>query len=273
MITISELFIYPIKSLGGIAVETAELTDRGFALDRRWMLVDRQQQFMTQRQLPAMALFRTSLTASGILVSHQNSELLVPFQHEGGETIEVTVWDSRCQALPLSAAADRWFSEQLNKECRLVYMPDSTQRLVNPKYAQQGEITSFSDAYPTLLIGQASLDDLNSRMPQPLPMNRFRPNIVCAGSYPYEEDELASFRIRAIEFRGVKLCDRCVLTTINQDTGNSSKEPLKTLATYRQYNRSVYFGQNLLHNGRGTLEIGDQFESIIRKPSFFTAQP
>jgi uncharacterized protein YcbX len=137
-------------------------------------------------------------------------------------------------------------------------MPDHSQRLVDFNYAQQNEITSFSDGYPLLIIGQASLDDLNQKLAQPLPMNRFRPNIVFTGGYPFQEDEMKAFEINDINFYGVKPCARCVITTIDQQTGEKNKEPLKTLSTYRMWDNKVYFGQNLLYNNTGTLHAGDK---------------
>jgi len=136
-------------------------------------------------------------------------------------------------------------------------MPDNTQRRVDGRYAHNKEITSFSDGYPLMLIGQASLDDLNSRLQSPLPMNRFRPNIVFTGGDPFLEDSMKQFEINGVRFFGVKLCARCVITTIDQQTTEKAKEPLKTLSTYRSKNNKIYFGQNLLFHGSGTISIGD----------------
>ena len=150
--------------------------------------------------------------------------------------------------------ADEWFSRMLSLPCRLVYMPESSQRKVDPNYAH-GEITSFSDGYPLLLIGQASLDDLNNRLAQKITMERFRLNIVFTGGAPYEEDEMAAFNIAGITFYGVKPCARCVIPTIDLSTGEKGKEPLKTLSGYRQRNNKIYFGQNLLFRNAGPAHI------------------
>jgi uncharacterized protein YcbX len=152
---------------------------------------------------------------------------------------------------------DAWFTKQLGLSCRLVYMPESTHRFVDSRYAHHKEITSFSDGYPLLLIGQASLDDLNSRLPAPLPMNRFRPNIVFTGGTAFLEDSMKQFEINGIRFFGVKPCARCIITTIDQQTAEKAKEPLKTLSSYRMKNNKVYFGQNLLYEGTGVISIGD----------------
>src|SRR5688572_2700399 len=226
MLTVSELYIYPIKSLGGIALNSATLTDRGFEHDRRWMLVDENNQFLSQREVNAMALLKVQVTEQGLLIQNSSvpgAELLVPFQPATAETIMVTVWSSHCRAQRVSDVADAWFSKQLGLACKLVYMPDSTRRYVDSRYAHNKEITSFSDAYPLLLISQASLDELNSRLPVPLPMDRFRPNIVFNGGTPFLEDSMKHFEINGINLFGVKPCSRCVITTIDQQTGEKAK--------------------------------------------------
>lgn len=260
MLTISELYIYPVKSLGGISLTTAQLTDRGFEYDRRWMLVDENNQFISQREAPTMALLKVQVTAAGLLIKNTTiagTELLVPFQPEISETEMVTVWSNRCRAQRVSDAADAWFTRQLGRPCKLVYMPDATHRYVDGRYAHNKEITSFSDGYPLLLISQASLDDLNSRLAAPLPMDRFRPNIVFSGGTPFLEDLMATFTINDITFNSVKPCARCVMTTIDQQTAQTAKEPLKTLSTYRMKNNKVLFGQNLLYRGNGVISVGD----------------
>jgi uncharacterized protein len=260
MLTVSELYIYPIKSLGGIALNKASLIERGFEYDRRWMLVDANNQFLTQREVNAMAFLKVQLTEQGLLItniSKPGEELAVPFEPTVEGTEMVDVWSSRCRAQRVSDEADAWFSKQLGFAAKLFYMPDATHRYVDGRYAHNKEITSFTDGYPLLLIGQASLDDLNSRLETPLPMNRFRPNIVFTGGTPFQEDYLKYFEINGITFFGVKPCARCVMTTINQQTAEKAKEPLKTLSTYRLKNKKILFGQNLLHQATGIISIGD----------------
>ncbi|HVU54557.1 MAG TPA: MOSC N-terminal beta barrel domain-containing protein [Puia sp.] len=260
MLQVSALYIYPIKSLAGIPVRTATLTDKGFANDRRWMLVDENNHFLTAREYPEMALIRTELRQNGLFVlSRDSSTFHVPLQ-PSGDACTVKVWEDVCEARYVDAAVDTWFSRALNIPCRLVYMPETTQRKVDPDYAHQDEITSFSDGFPLLLIGQASLDDLNSRMSVPLPMERFRPNIVFTGGAPYQEDEMKKFKIGNITFYGVKPCARCVMTTIDTSTGEKGKEPLRTLSQYRLKDKKVLFGQNLLIDSPfnpGPISIGD----------------
>jgi hypothetical protein len=259
--TISELFIYPVKSLGGIAVTNVQLTDRGFQYDRRWMLIDENNYFITQRKHTNLALLQTAIGEKGIDVFHRHQpkeKIVIPYTSALADLVNVQVWDDVCTASTVSTTLDEWFSEQLKQKCRLVYMPNTSNRFIDSNYRiNENDITSFSDGYPVLMIGQASLNDLNSRLEAPVPMNRFRPNIVFTGGQPYEEDTMKVFNINGISFYGVKLCSRCVLTTIDQQTGKQQKEPLKTLATYRTHNHKIFFGQNVIYQGLGQLKIGD----------------
>jgi uncharacterized protein YcbX len=270
MLQVSELFIYPIKSLGGISLSSAVVTDRGFQYDRRWMLVDSDNQFITQRDFAEMALLQVYVEKEGLKVTHKQKgdSIVIPFE-TSGEFISVQVWSDKVKGIIVNTETNEWFSDILNKPCRLVYMPDQTKRRVDGRYATNKEITNFSDGYPFLTIGQSSLNDLNSRLEEKLPINRFRPNIVFTSGTPYEEDTFAHFIINDIHFYGVKLSARCVITTINQDTIKKSKEPLRTLSTYRMKNNKIYFGQNLLHDGKGTINIGDEIKPIKRKLSRF----
>ena len=260
------MFIYPIKSLGGISVETISVTDRGFRYDRRYMLVDEHNIFLTQREYPVMALLQTAIDGNDLLIYHKNSidlKLRLPLipVHEGDVT-RVQVWDDICEAICISPLADEWFSERIGISCRLVYMPETSRRQVDNRYALEDEITSFADGYPVLMIGQSSLDDLNSRMQEVLPINRFRPNIVFTGGRPFEEDTMEHFIINGIHCYAVKPCARCVITTTDQETGMTGKEPLKTLASYRRVNNEVWFGQNVLTKGSGFISVGDSIEVI-----------
>ena len=266
MFRISQLFIYPIKSLGGISVETIPVTDRGFQYDRRYMLVDENNRFLTQREYPVMALLQTVIDGNDLLVHHKKTidlKLRLPLMpvHEG-EVTTVQVWEDICDAIYISPLADEWFSERIGISCRLVYMPETSRRQVDERYALKDDITSFADGYPILMIGQSSLDDLNSRMKEALPINRFRPNIVFTGGRPFEEDTMEHFIINGIHGYAVKPCARCVITTTDQETGNTGKEPLRTLASYRRVNNEVWFGQNVLTEGNGFISVGDSIEII-----------
>lgn len=264
MLQVSELYIYPIKSLGGIALSTAEITEKGFKYDRRWLLIDENNRFLSQREIAEMALLKVEITSKGLLVTYSLSSeiILIPFKPQTAEQCRVTIWDDICTAICVSAEADKWFSNILGLKCRLVYMPDDYKRQVDEKYAPEGFVTSFSDAYPFLIIGQSSLDDLNTRLTGKLPINRFRPNIVFIGGKPFEEDLMDKFVINNINFYGVKLSARCIITTIDQNNLAKTKEPLKTLAMYRRRGNDVYFGQNLIHTGNGFISVGDEIKVL-----------
>ncbi|AYL94862.1 MOSC domain-containing protein [Mucilaginibacter celer] len=263
MLQVSQLFIYPVKSLGGISVPSAEATSRGFKHDRRLMLVNEHGHFMTQREFVKMALLKTAIETHGIRVSNQNGDsVLIPFDIDKQPLHQFAVWDDTCMGQYIDNKIDEWFTQTLDIKCRLVYMPDDSEREVDQRYAKPGMITSFADAYPFLLIGQASLDDLNKRMALPLPMDRFRPNIVFTGGDAYGEDLMNEIKIAGITFYGAKLCARCVLTTIDQQTAAKAKEPLKTLASYRMKNNKIMFGQNLVHENTGTISVGDELKVL-----------
>lgn len=258
---VKSLYIYPVKSLGGVGVQEAEVQQRGLKWDRRWMLTDQEGTFISQRTYPQMAMLQVNLTANGLMVTlKQNliTPLTIPYELTTNEEVTVSVWDDTCRAVKVSAIANEWFSEALKFPVKLVYMPATTQRLVDIDYATNKEIVSFADAYPFMMIGQSSLDDLNSRLDRPVLMNRFRPNIVFTGSAAYSEDIMHTFRISNITFHAVKPCARCVLTTIDQEQATKGVEPLKTLSTYRTIKNKVMFGQNLLHERTGAIRVGDQ---------------
>lgn len=264
MLQISGLYVYPIKSMAGISVNRAQVTDRGFEYDRRWMLVDENNTFISQREVSEMALMDIVILDVGLQVTYRadNSHVLIPFQPGTNEFAEVTIWDDICTGQFAGAEIDGWFSKKLNINCRLVYMPDGTKRITDQRYAPDNSITSFSDGYPFLIIGQASLDDLNNRLEKPIPMNRFRPNIVFTGGEPYSEDMMHTIEIGNIQFQGVKLCARCPIPTIDQQTLERGKEPLKTLARYRFKNNKIMFGQNLVHNRTGPIVVGNELKVL-----------
>lgn len=264
-IILSGINIYPVKSLGGISLPKAEVTDRGLKYDRRWMVIDSDENFITQRSHPQMALIKTKINGSKLILNHKTkniSPLVIPINIIVADIVYVNVWDDLVEARPVGKYADEWLSEALELKCRLVYMADESFRLVNKTYASNNEIVSFADAYPFLGIGLSSLNDLNLRLEEKLPMNRFRPNFEFSGSEPYEEDRWKKFRIGEVIFYGVKQCSRCVVTTVDQENAEMKKEPLKTLAQYRTVNNNVMFGMNLLHDGIGVVNVGDEIEIL-----------
>ena len=266
MPTIQEIRIYPIKSLGGVSVPEAVVQEKGFRHDRRYMLVTPSGNFITQRSCHQMALIDVALTNNSIRVWHRHfpdDVLELPLEPEQSgkttsETLPVTIWDSHnVPAKLFSAEADFWFSQVLGMECRLVFMPESTRREIDTKYARNGEAVSFADGYPYLIISQASLNDLNSRLSEPVTMTRFRPSLIVDDCPAFDEDTWLEFNIGAVPFYGPKPCARCVLTTIDPATGQSGKEPLRTLTQYRNRNNKVLFGQNAIAQATGLLRVGD----------------
>jgi hypothetical protein len=268
-IHISGLFLYPIKSCRGIAVKEAQALAQGFALDRRWMLVDDQGCFMSQRTTPHMCRIQPRLNHRGFSVAYLHESipsLHVPADASTGEKLSVSVWEDTLTAYRVSDQADAWFSSILRSSCHLVWMGPESHRPVDPRYAQPGDETSFSDGYPYLIAGQETLDDLNQRLVlaggQPVPMERFRPNIVLRGMAPGAEDQVASLRCGDLTFDLAKPCTRCNVTTLDTATAQFGQEPLRTLASYRRGEKGVLFGMNALLRGQGMLRVGDEVDVI-----------
>lgn len=261
---LSDIYIYPVKSLAGIKFDEAEVTERGLKNDRRWMLVDENNQYLTQRTISKMALINVELENGLIKFSVKNSteKFEIDTTQPAYQKSKIIVWEDLVDAELVSHAADEWFSDILKIKCRLVHMPDEAKRFVSKNYAKNNEVVSFADGFPFLIIGQSSLDDLNNRIGDTIPMNRFRPNFVFTGGEPFDEDRIESFTMNDIKFFPVKPCSRCIITTIDQSTGAISKEPLKTLSAYRKINKRIMFGQNLLHEGSGIIKVGTELRDI-----------
>jgi uncharacterized protein len=276
---ISEINIYPVKSLKGISLTEASVEKRGLRHDRRWMLTDKEGMFFTQREFPKMAMISVEVGTDWLRFSASNaSDLRVPAIPETGESQQVTIWQSVCEAEVYNDAVNQWFSDILSTDCQLVKMPDTTERRVNELFDSGNDIVSFADGYPLLVIGEGSLADLNSRLAEPLPMNRFRPNIVVSDSRPFAEDEWKRIKIGEATFRVVKPCIRCVMTTIDQSRGEfAGKEPLRTFAEFRAARNvypdtyeslgltapSILFGQNLIPETAGAcVYINDTVEIL-----------
>jgi len=269
---LSEINIYPVKSLAGISLESSKIERRGLEFDRRWMLIDENNKFLTQREFPKMATVRTEILPDGLQVSNNGNSLKIAFEPDSAGTATVKIWSSRCKAKIYESAVNEWFSEVLQTNCKLALMPVETERKVNYFYAvRKDDHVSFADGYPFLLIGENSLADLNSRLPEALPMNRFRPNFVVADSEGFSEDAWKTIKIGETVFHVVKPCARCVITTIDQQAGEKDgKEPLKTLARFRTPKRSIkkkiLFGQNLIAEKAGAiLRVGDKIEVLETK--------
>ena len=255
---LSGIFIYPVKSAGEISLKSSYLEKRGLIHDRRWMIVDDSKRFITQRTIPRMALLKTEIVENKLRLNAPGmTELQLPlFQIEGTPQI-VEIWGDRCEAIATGEKAEIWISNFLGKRCNFVFMPNNTNRKVDQAYAIDKNQVAFSDGFPLLLISESSLSDLNSRVSEEITMKRFRPNLIVKNTVPYQEDNWNTIRIGDCELQIVKPCSRCVLTTVDPETGEfSGNEPLKTLAKYRKFNGEVVFGQNLIPRSSGKIKVG-----------------
>ena len=260
-LTISGIFIYPIKSLSGITLEVSAVEKKGLKYDRRWVLVNENNVFLQQRDHHEMALLQPAISGNSMSITHKINPkitLTFPLQPEGTKREDVTVWDDTCPAVEVNEAASLWFSKVLNLDCRLMYMPNDSTRLTDPKYSiNADDKVSFADGYPILAISEASMQLLNEQTGIEIPANRFRANLIISGGQSHIEDEMKEFTIGGIDYYGVKPCARCVMTTVDQHSGERGKEPLKTLATYRKTGNKILFGQNIIPMGVGSIKIGD----------------
>lgn len=261
---LASVHTYPIKGCHRLDHDGARVEPWGLAGDRRWLLVEPDGRAVTQREARRLTQVRPEPRAGGGLVVRAEGapDLDVPLP--GGELIDVTVWRSTVAAAPAGEAADDWFSDFLDRKVRLVWLDDPTRRATNPEYSEPTDRVSFADGYPLLLANAASLDAFNGWLLEagefePLPMTRFRPNVVVSGAQPWVEDGWLGRRIRIGEvvFRVVKACARCVVTTTDQETGERGREPLRTLARFRKIGSKVFFGMNLIPDGVGHIAVGD----------------
>lgn len=264
---VTGLYVYPIKSCGGVRLERAQLTRAGLQHDRWAMVVDEQGRFLSQRTHPALGRVRTQLEPDGVRASAPEGEVFLPFTWgvEGSERRPVEIW-SRDAVGVVHEPASQLFREVLGLSgASLVVLPPGGERPVNPRFGQPDDRVGFADAYPLLLLGDASVRDLEARARVTLDVRRFRPNVTMDGA-AYAEDRLARFTLGGVRFRGPKRCDRCVLTTLDPDTQARGPEPLRTLARYRRgADGKVYFGMNVIPDGAGTLAVGDELTDIVEQ--------
>jgi uncharacterized protein YcbX len=287
MLRVTALYVYPVKSCRGLAVNSAVVDARGFAGDRRFMVVDAQGQFLTQRAHPRMALIETALTAGNLTLSCPNhgsvsvslsgfrspvSGIDSPVSALRSPVSSVSVWKDMVTADDCGDAPAQWLGDFLGLSCRLVRAGRAYSRPIPRRKIPAGldvpgdspHEVSFADAFPFLVISEESLANLNARLDSPLPMDRFRPNLVVAGGAPYSEDTWSRFRIGEVVFHGATRCGRCVVTTTDQRTAERAQEPLRTLATYRcDAEGTVMFGRNLIHETKaGRVSVGDAVELL-----------
>ena len=257
---VASLHLYPLKSCAPLDADVLEITPRGPACDRRWLAVDADGRFLTARQHPRLVGIRAYPDAHGIALSADGmAPLHVATPGDEAARRDVVIWDDRVQAIDAGDAAAAWLSRYLGLAARLVHMDATVHRPVDPDYAEAGDEVSFADGYPLLVISQSALDELNSRLASPVPMARFRPNVVVTGAAPHAEDTWRRIRVGDVEFDAVKACTRCVFTTIDPTTmtHDPAGEPLRTLLGYRRTPKGVSFGMNLIPRGTGRIGRGD----------------
>lgn len=255
---IQSLFVYPIKSCGGVEMEELHLLPYGPKYDRTFVIVDDTGQFLSQRKHPKLCLIRTTVKGNVLLMNVPDAdEFSFSLDRDEGIEREVVVWDDKCRGFDEGDAVAEALSTFLLKSCRLVRYAPQHPRLRHSSHFNVRLSISFADAYPLLVISQASLDDLNQRLSDSLPMDRFRPNIVVGGCCPFEEDAWDEIMTGIIRLKGANQCVRCATTLVDQTTGRLEKEPLRTLETFRRTPKGVVFGRNFVHLTEGILRRGD----------------
>lgn len=253
---LTQLYRYPVKSCAGFSLEHSTAGLMGLTGDRVWMVADQNGKFLTGRQLPAMVLIRPSPTADGLLLQAPDMEPLAVRSADYRQPLHTSVWSYQFDAWGGPAEADDWLSFYLGVECRLVYIGDRSQRLLR---SDPSKPLGFADGYQYLLISEASLAELNRRLPRPVSMLQFRPNLVVGGVAAFDEDRWKVVRIGEVEFDVVKPCERCIFTTVDPQTGHfdSQQQPLATLNQFRAFEAGTLFGQNLVARNAGRLRLGD----------------
>lgn len=249
---VASLHVYPLKGARGIALGRAEVRRGGIRHDRRFMLLDADGKFITQRSHPRLALVETAIEGDTIVIAGVR---VVP----DGPRRTVRVWNDDVEAIEVGGEAPRLVSDHLGEPVTLVFMPDDVVRQVDLEHAHPGDRVGFADGFPLLVASQASLDDLNGHLPSPVPMNRFRPNVVVQGAVPWEEDAKTSAWLGSIAIRLPKRCGRCDVTLVDQATAEKGKEPLRTLAKLRAKDNAVYFAKNAIPDAEGVVTVGDPF--------------
>jgi uncharacterized protein len=256
---VSEIWVYPIKSLGGIRLPSSKVLPKGLEHDRRFMLIDASNTVITQRTHPILALFNVSFEGPELLIRYKANSIRIPASPTDYlPPAAVKIFDDLVDAGEVNREASAWFSRLIGDECRLVFFPETFPRPVDKAYQVNNENVSLADAYPLLILGLESVRELNRRLIDPVSVNRFRPNIVFTGGKPFDEDQFRNFSIGDAKFIAVKPCGRCVTTTVNQETGVKGAEPLRTLATFRTAKNKVNFGQNVVVEFPSEIKTGDQ---------------
>lgn len=254
---VSSLFVYPIKSCAGVSVVELHCSDGKLLGDRKYMVVDKEGRGLTQRTCPRLALISPVLAQDGSVTVTCSTMPALQLGAPNADRHAVRVWEYDGEGLDMGDEAAMWFSDAVERECRLVMFPPDARRPVSQEHTSIAADAQFSDGYPVLLTTVESLSELNRRLPSPVPMNRFRPNVVLRDCAPFAEDDWQLVRLPRLTLHVVKACERCVITTIDQTTLERSKEPLRTLAVFRKRGAAVCFGQNCVAENDGVIAVGD----------------
>ena len=254
---VKEIYIYPIKSLTGISVQSALAEEMGFENDRRWMLIDADNQMITQREHRIMSQFYPQISDGKISIIFQDQKHEFSINEHLENVIKVNVWDDKSEVVEVNHAASKWFSQHLGFECKLVKIIKIGSRKHESSRLKETFNVSLADGYPYLLIGSKSLDFLNDKLDEKITIKRFRPNIVISSQNEHEEDGFNTFKIGEVQFKNIKPCGRCIMVNNDPENGRLKKEPLKTLSKYRNVDNSVLFGTNLVSLNAGNIKVGD----------------
>jgi len=256
--SVKEIYIYPIKSLAGISCQQALAEEMGFENDRRWMLIDAENQMITQREHRIMSQFYPQISGGKISITFQDQKHEFSIDEHLDNSIEVNVWDDKSEVIEVNASTSKWFSEHLGFECKLVKIIKNGDRKHESSRLKETFNVSLADGYPYLMIGSQSLDFLNEKLTDKITVLRFRPNIVISTETPHEEDDFTTFKIGEVDFKNIKTCERCIMVNNDPENGKLKKEPLKTLSKYRVVNNSVLFGTNVVSLNSGIITVGDE---------------
>lgn len=256
--SVKEIYIYPIKSLAGISCQEALSEEMGFENDRRWMLIDADNQMITQREHRIMSQFYPQISGEKISITFQDQKHEFSIDEHLDYSIEVNVWDDKSEVIEVNESTSKWFSEHLGFECKLVKIIKNGDRKHESSKLKETFNVSLADGYPYLMIGSQSLDFLNEKLTDKITVLRFRPNLVISTETPHEEDDFTTFKIGEVNFKNIKTCERCIMVNNDPDNGKLKKEPLKTLSKYRVVNNSVLFGTNVVSLNSGIISVGDE---------------
>lgn len=255
---VKEIYIYPIKSLAGISLKSANAEEMGFENDRRWMLINADNVHITQREYPIMSQFYPEILGDKIRITFegQTHEFLINEYLEN--TIDSHVWEDKSEVVEVNSGTSKWFSDKLGFDCKLVKILKNGARKHESSITNETYNVSLADGYPYLLIGTESLDFLNEKLEEKITIKRFRPNIVVSTQNAHEEDDFDAFKIGDVQFKNIKPCGRCIMVNNDPQKGIVKKEPLKTLSKYRNVNNSVLFGTNIVSLNSGIISVGDE---------------